>query len=232
MFGINNYLVPEAKCCKVGEASSSLGVCVYTTLMQLFLCTVTHMHACAHWLLTCMNATSGEKKEKRKDERCCVSTGRTVLTCRELTGPHDLKKGRMEVSETFFFWQFIHKYKDFQSHGSCKDFQRPRPAQTLSQATTFWPAGARQVITDSAEDLAFLPCVKPQSMYQYQTNDSSKEWVSVLGELTWFAKGSLVSLKKHEMAQNNPHNFKAWTWIFSEGVEQKVLTQWTETVSM
>lgn len=83
-------------------------------------------------------------------------------------------------------------------------------------------------MTNNAED--FIPCVKPQSMYQYKTKDSSKEWVSVLGEPTWFAKGSLVSLKKHEMAQNNPDNFKAWTWIFSEGVKQKVVTQWTETL--
>lgn len=63
MFAINNCLVPKAQCFEARDTSLSLRVCVYTTIMQLFLRTVAHMRV--YSLLVSMNATSGGKKERR-----------------------------------------------------------------------------------------------------------------------------------------------------------------------
>lgn len=59
MFAIDIYLVPEAQHFETGETNLSPRVCVYTTIMQLFLRTVTHIHV--HSLLVSMNATSGKR---------------------------------------------------------------------------------------------------------------------------------------------------------------------------
>lgn len=194
MFAINNYLVPEAECCETGETSLSLRVCVYTTIMQPFHCTVAHIHVCAHCLLSSMNATSGKKRQERGlmlgfNGQDCTYVHRIDWSSRSEWG-----KGEWKCQK-----------QDFIHDSSFIKMKISESTQTLGQATTFWllvhvrswPA-LEKIGLYSWRETAVLVLV---TILRQQQGRSGK---LCFGEPLWFATGSLVS--EHEKTQNIPLN--------------------------
>lgn len=95
---MNNFFLVEAGCWETGEVSHLLNS-VFT--QALCNCSSTHTHAD----LSSINVTSRKTVEERR-QWWEFGGHRLLLTCREWTGPHDLKKQRKFVALDKFYDSF------------------------------------------------------------------------------------------------------------------------------